>query len=102
MRWIAEDRKKTRPNPMGLRLHSLLNYGIVWRQRAALDAGRFFWFFFSLAIMKTGGKVNLWKKELGKIGGEQLVGRMSLALQRIKGLQKMGSEPLGIRRGTKI
>lgn len=48
MRWIAEDRKKTRPNPMGLRLHSLLNYGIVWRQRAALDAGRFFWFFFFL------------------------------------------------------
>lgn len=52
--------------------------------------------------MKIEGEVNLWKKELGKIGGEQLVGRMSLALQRIKGLQKMGSEPLGMRRGTKI
>lgn len=62
----------------------------------------FFGFFFSLAIMKIEGEVNLWKKELGKIGGEQLVGRMSLALQRIKGLQKMGSEPLGMRRGTKI
>lgn len=80
----------------------LLNYDIVWRQRAALDASRFFWFFFSLAIMKTEGEVSLWKKEIGKIGREQLVGRMSLTFQRIRGLQKMGSELLGTRRGTKI
>lgn len=39
--------------------------------------------------MKTKEEVSRWKKEVTEIGGEQLVGRMSLVLQRIRELQKM-------------
>lgn len=39
--------------------------------------------------MKTKEEVSRWTKEVTKIVGEQLVGRMSLVLQRIRELQKM-------------
>lgn len=36
-----------------------------------------------------------WTKELGKVGGRQLVDRISLMLQRYRGLQKMKVEVSG-------